>query len=794
MTTISKWSASGSGWQEVQDGVWQSKTSGNCNLRLSPAAGGFATDDWPSSGFRLRCTITNRGESTVYVKAGNLDAQGFKQLTSVDSCGPRQEKKIDADSKLVQAPAPGKTNRLQIGILTFGNKSADLDVTGVELYSSDSIIVTPDTAPAESRGGQYVTVPGFSSPGGYTTPLRSQKAPESTVVFSARGWQWTETTNDYQSAVSEMVRSTIESAVKEMKTLFGEVYYIHGDENTKPTFAGAAAGDTCRVQDPLTKDIVAEWKWTGSEWQRARVSSAQISNLDVGKLTAGSANISELVARKIAAASGTFLDIKTEQLTVSGEANIKKAVVTELWNKMMHVEHGEFAELDAGLIKANTITADKVQAGFFNGQLIVGSTIRTSMSSQRVELNSNGLFMVDRNNKQTARFDTYGNIYMRGNLGIRDSWSEARFSNVTVENGSDIDGVGNKWGVGLWFQSTQTAYRNPATILLRENRVENYMPELLIQAPQWTDYKGSPRLTLSQNGFWSEDGAYDRGTFMGFYQGKLNFGAKNGFWVKNSSVSRKNDPAHYSDFMLWSDYNSAGLRPMYYNGHGQGFHVRNDDGGVAVLAGGANHTLKLSPKDGNIFTGGKAFTMWVPGEWNRGLQLRHWCTESPYSGIEYWQNVKLDDEGHGSWNLPPFVGKIADDSAPWIALAGNGASAELHQDGFIEKAGRWSVEVTGKPNASVPVLVKGGRVIEKDLESVTQGGRTFEYARPVSWLKSKEEPLWGFPLVASDMGEDYPMTSPKVLVGPCTEEEAIHYGAWDPKLRKIVPWNERRVD
>ena len=319
------------------------------------------------------------------------------------------------------------------------------------------------------------------------------------------------------------------------------------------------------------------------------------------------------------------------------------------------------------------------------------------------------------------------------------------------------------------------------------------MPELLIQAPQWTDYKGSPRLTLSQNGFWSEDGAYDRGTFMGFYQGKLNLGAKNGFWVKNSSVSRRNDPAHYSDFMLWSDYNSAGLRPMYYNGHGQGFHVRNDNNGIAVMAGGDNHTLQLSSK-GNIFTGGKAFSMWVPGELDRGLHLRHWCTESPYSGIEYWQNVKLDDSGHGSWSLPPFVGKIADDSAPWIALAGNGASAELQQGGFQEEAGRWSVEVTGKPNTSVPVLVKGGRVLEGDLEAVTRGGRTYECARPVSWSKSKDTSLWGLPVVSSDLGDENSMVSPGASIGPCTEEDAVRCYGWDPKLRKIVPWNERQVD
>lgn len=787
MTTIAKWAASGSGWQEVRDGVWQSKTPGNCNLRLSPAAGDFSTDDWPSSGFRLRCTITNRGEGTVYVKAGNLDAQGFKRLTSVDSCGPRQEKKIDADPKLVQAPAPGKTNRLQIGIFTFGDMGADLDVTGVELYSSDSIVVTPDTAPAEAGGGQYVTVPGFSSPGDYTTPLRSQKAPESTVVFSARGWQWTETTNEYQSAVSEMVRSTIESAVKEMKTLFGEVYYIQGDENTKPTFAGAAAGDTCRVQDPVTKDIVAEWKWTGSEWQRARVSSAQISNLDVGKLTAGSANINELVARKIAAASGTFMDIKTEQLTVSGEANIKKAVVTELWNKMMHVEHGEFAELDAGLIKANTITADKVQAGFFNGQLIVGSTIRTSMSSKRVELNASGLQMFDRQNRQTAWFTTNGDIYMRGNLGRRDSWSQTWFSDVTTNDGTDIDAAGNKWGVGLWFNSTQTPYRTPGTIVLRENRVENYMPELLIQAPQWTDYKGTPRITLSQNGFWTDDGGSGRYTHIASYQGKLDFSTKNAFWVANNSDSARNDRDNYSYNIIYSDQHGANFHMAGYGGSRSGLFINEKETWISSPNGrnqviASNDTVRFS---GSVK---KAFTMWVPGMLDKNMQLQHFSTESPYSGIEYWQNVELDEAGHGSWDLPPYVGNIADDTAPWIALAGNGASAELRQAGFMEKAGRWSVEVTGRPGTSVPVLVKGARVVEEDYE-MKEDGVTPDLYRPIRWSKAASTPVW-IPPAIPDPNKHANGPAPDMITladgaGPCTEQEARAVYHWSPEAATV---------
>ena len=184
----------------------------------------------------------------------------------------------------------------------------------------------------------------------------------------------------------------------------------------------------------------------------------------------------------------------------------------------------------------------------------------------------------------------------------------------------------------------------------------------------------------------------------------------------------------------------------------------------------------------------KAFTMWVPGMLDRNMQLQHFSTESPYSGIEYWQNVKLDGEGHGSWDLPPYVGNIADDTAPWIAMAGNGASADLKQDGFMEKAGRWSVEVTGKPNASVPVLVKGARVVEEDYE-MKDDGVTPDLYRPIRWSKAETTPVWIPPIIPESGALEERGGPDMVMVadgaGPCTEQEARDVYHWSPEEAKV---------
>ena len=142
----------------------------------------------------------------------------------------------------------------------------------------------PSAADPKARGGQYVTSPGFASPG-HSTPTSSRTAPDSTVVYSPKGWRWEEAGDDYSLAVSKMTGAAIESAVRRMRTTFGQVFYIKGDATTRPPFDGESVGDTCRVQDGITLDIVAEWRWTGSSWERMQVDNQQISNLDVGKLT-----------------------------------------------------------------------------------------------------------------------------------------------------------------------------------------------------------------------------------------------------------------------------------------------------------------------------------------------------------------------------------------------------------------------------------------------------------------------------------------------------------------------------
>ncbi|PHP52601.1 hypothetical protein [Actinomyces ruminis] len=239
---------------------------------------------------------------------------------------------------------------------------------------------------------EYIEWPGPSTfPGAHTFPGWDDRADGADVVHSHDGRVWQETTNEYQQQVAALAAGAVEAAITRMRTVFGRVHYIKGGPDTMPSFDGETTGDTVRVQDASTLDIVAEWRWTGADWERMQVSSEQISNLDVGKLTAGAAEITEAVARRLAAVTGEFLTINTSQLTVSEQASINQAVLQEIWTRIITADDGVFARIRAGMLAANSVTADAIAGGAIDGMVITGAVIRTAATGARIELTEDGL-------------------------------------------------------------------------------------------------------------------------------------------------------------------------------------------------------------------------------------------------------------------------------------------------------------------------------------------------------------------------------------------------------------------
>lgn len=593
-------------------------------------------------------------------------------------------------------------------------------------------------APEGGRGGQYVTTPGFAALG-QSSPTNSRTAPGSTIVYSPKGWRWEEAGDDYSKAVSKLTAATMESAVRRIRTSMGEVSYIRGTSDALPPFSGQSVGDTCRVQDAQTLDIVAEWRWDGANWERMKVTSEQISNLDVGKLTAGSASIAEVTARKIASDVGQFLEITTDQLTVTGNASFVNATAHHVWTEIITAGAGEFEQIKAGMLAANSVNASNIQGGAIDGQVITGATIQTERNNQRgIKIDSAGIRAYTSNGRGTS-FEVdaaTGRVKVLGEVGIQDSWSIAQFIDI-VENisGNDVGQRGDRWGVGLSMNSKVFPYKYPALITFKEDpSVSGGI--LYLQAPSSYD-NGTPNMRMATNG-------------LSVYSGKTST------WQMNLSRTGFGAGAAGKGNFQVNDY-SASITVGGYDSHlyiqGDNFRLRSQNSALrsvwgnttnVVLSWDGSHQVVVD-RDGFRAVGGKNFIMRVPGEWQkRHMMLQHASTESPHDGIEYWENVELDSTGHATWVLPDYVPKIASPTAPWIVLTSSTASARLIRTGYGVDADPWSVEVSGQSGETVAVLVKGARQVDEWDEKTDA----------VSLRDRSKEPVWVLPPATAQDGED----------------------------------------
>lgn len=533
-------------------------------------------------------------------------------------------------------------------------------------------------------GDEYIQWPGEATfPGDGTYPAYDRSAAGNKTVHSHKGWEWVESDNPFQTAAASLAQSAIETAVQRTRTTFGQVYYQRGNSTDKPGFPGTAMGDTCRIQDPGTLDIVAEWKWNGTDWERARVSGQQISNLDVGRLTAGSAAINELAARRIAGDVGKFLQISTDQLVVSGQATINTAVVQEIWSKIVHAETGEFEQIRAGMVASNLFEGQVFRGGEFEGQIITGAQIQTAKSGGRVLLNPTGLFAYQNDGSESFRLEAAtGDIRIYGTIGLKDNWSIAEFTDFD-------DDPDFRNGAGLHFASQLRDYSSHGRIYIHEYTGDGN-PQLVIQAPAVTGR--APNIVFDSTRFRIEGFAGGAGRFWinkdGLY---FNNGTdRTGLRIERDYFTIR--PFSFSSRSVWATNNNVVI----------GY----DDKNWAMWT---NEGMQV--KGDFKVIGTKNFVMPVPELSERyGKHLVHASTESPWDGIEYWQTLVLDGAGEAAWELPEYVPYIAHPDAPRAVLvsASRGpASASLDDSGRP-----WVVHVTGDPGATVSVLVKLARVVD----------------------------------------------------------------------------------
>lgn len=115
----------------------------------------------------------------------------------------------------------------------------------------------------------------------------------------------------------------------------------------------AREGDTWRKTTSDVGPVMAEWRYTknsagASAWRPQQVTGDMVSNFDVGRLTAGSAAIISAVAEKFAAATASIQTADIKNLFVTGNSVLNDVVAERMAAKI-----GQFVE-----VKTSQLTAD----------------------------------------------------------------------------------------------------------------------------------------------------------------------------------------------------------------------------------------------------------------------------------------------------------------------------------------------------------------------------------------------------------------------------------------------------
>ena len=161
------------------------------------------------------------------------------------------------------------------------------------------------------------------------------------------------------------------------------------------------------------KNVAGQWLQSGTlaapVWTPQQIRSEVIANLDVAKLTAGSAAIADLVAQKIAASTANFQTANVSNLFVTSGATMSQAVIDFLF---------------VNVVQAKKITAGMIDVDSLNGVTITGAIFQTAATGKRAVLGGNLIRFYDANNLQAGQIEGISNGAAGGVLRISPDGSD----------------------------------------------------------------------------------------------------------------------------------------------------------------------------------------------------------------------------------------------------------------------------------------------------------------------------------------------------------------------------------
>lgn len=146
--------------------------------------------------------------------------------------------------------------------------------------------------------------------------------------------RWDSATNDWVAIEDQRIIDAAQAA-QDAQTTADSALTMAGQKTTvkyssgPPSEDGTTEGDLWR-QVSSNGTTEARWRWDGTSWQDDAVTSEVIDNLDVGKLTAGVAEVVEAVTDKLLANHAIIRRLEAEAGFIGGSMFEDGAIITEV--------------------------------------------------------------------------------------------------------------------------------------------------------------------------------------------------------------------------------------------------------------------------------------------------------------------------------------------------------------------------------------------------------------------------------------------------------------------------------
>lgn len=246
------------------------------------------------------------------------------------------------------------------------------------------------------------------------------------------------------------------------------------DGSSKPDGAG------WYQYDPNTSLLIQVWRWTGTEWERLNMDPVMIPVIQIGTGTFGDLTGDRVtVTGEFVARVAQILQLDVGNLVVTGTAN-----VNELVAQAMAAATAEIQEAYIQNLRTNGAMIDQAVIGDLAANIITSGLFRTAESGQRWEIDSNGIVMFGVDDEgieyELVRLGPSGtNLITVGQTSVApDSVStpQGNFQELNVGGRSVAELLNDlPKGVVAWGRITQDSNYDSSTAGARRAEIQTYL-------------------------------------------------------------------------------------------------------------------------------------------------------------------------------------------------------------------------------------------------------------------------------------------------------------------------------